>query len=1656
MKEFPDRRFLVVNKLKQSPTSSTFVVKTRIGEDNSQILKLYSGPSARRTLQTLEQDLCWQRGLRHPHLLGITEAGISGKNSFFTTRPFANSNLDLARASTAHIQQLVEGIRFLHSHERPHGCLKPSNIFVIEDKVCLADLRLSDSAGPHKLEDIRFTAPEILLGETPTIDSDYYSVGAILYRIYAKRDPFDDSIPENLKEKYLHAKIPPIRNMSGSRDSVARVVEGLLRRNPSSRAAAFGELIREFKIDSSSVLRAPMVGRRSTMELLHSQLASKAPKTLGVSLIEGDAGIGKSRLIEELQFKSGLHNAEIFSTACIHQAERNLAPILRLIRAVLQEKCRAKRVQVHHLLGSFEQNLAPLLEDSPNGAPVDCTDQPSERIVQDLIGLIAALSRQETLRLCIEDVDRAEPATLRFLSQVCYRASELDVRLILTCRNSSSMKLPGEMESLLGQALTRISLEQLTKAESCDLVQYLDSKRAKQSEILNRAEGNPLLLLEYARNESNEALATSLHVLIRQEMRGEALKLVRTLAVLRAPASAKLLARVVPLDAESVGQNLLWLRKIGAVHESNQGFEMRLNGLRSAVESGFSAHIRRTTHHALYSVLRSIDGAAEEHLAEHAFHGALWVQAAEHLTSLARRGASQGDHVSALVFYKKLKICLRKLNRPVPFEEEIAIATCLAKTGKLRLADQIYVRLLADSEIQEDLRIRLSLMYRGGDIDNTHLYERLSFLRQALESSKSGQFHASTLLSKLCNASVKAGDLDGAADALDRAQKLLESFPDKAGEMSVMSAKGFLLAHRGDYQNASEIHRKLSFGTLGVRAAALTNRSVCLEYLGSIRSAIVIQNKAYRFATKAGHLVSQFVCLGNLGVFHTKLGSFKEAREYFLKTKQPMEEFGPTAGISFRGVGVEEAVLDMMQGSYDAALKRLRMALSSKAIIKNTRLQCMLLECEIHFAVGADVTALDIDRIAIEGAWSPSPLHAAQLALLRSRTKPTISEAIPVLETALRTARGASLLYEICRLELEVSARLQETDPSAAKPHAEEALRISRKNGYRPLQTRALLLRGMCGSHDKEKAHYLQESFKLASEIGVPEVISESAYHLGVLSQSMQRSAAAREYLSTSARVASEIADQIPAQFQTRYLNMPWRKDARRLYTESFQVQPVRLPSVELGISSRDHHYFRALYKISVAATTAQSVEVFLRELLTAIGFSREDTVVMLKSGDQTTWHSLGASVTGEVRQRVLSIASKSSDQARFISTDRWIPFQSMPYSGGIYVRGRKRNQMGEDEMEFFTILGPFVSSALDRIHNRAASPPVPSSTAAFHGIVGNSRAVRELCAHIENISNSNATVLIQGETGTGNELVARAIHKLSARAQAPFIAIDCGAIPEGLMESELFGSKRGSFTGSVADRPGVFEAAHQGTLFLDEISNMNPGMQAKLLRVLQEREIRRVGETRIRPIDVRLIAASNTNLQQLVAEGAFRQDLLFRLNVISVHIPPLRARRDDIPLLAAHFLKQLNLAQKTSKILRQDALHSLLAHSFPGNIRELQNSIERGFFTASGRTISSIPIDLHSADASIDEVRKWMSDLAEGRKNFWTAIHDRYKSRDISREKVVALMDLGLRTTHGSYKDLASLLHIEPREYRRLMDFLRRNNCLLDFRPYRKVPSLS
>src|SRR5689334_6924940 len=239
-------------------------------------------------------------------------------------------------------------------------------------------------------------------------------------------------------------------------------------------------------------------------------------------------------------------------------------------------------------------------------------------------------------------------------------------------------------------------------------------------------------------------------------------------------------------------------------------------------------------------------------------------------------------------------------------------------------------------------------------------------------------------------------------------------------------------------------------------------------------------------------------------------------------------------------------------------------------------------------------------------------------------------------------------------------------------------------------------------------------------------------------------------------------------------------------------------------------------------------------------------------------------------------------------------------------------------------------------------------------GLIGRTPAMLEIYKMVARVSDSRAAVLVTGESGTGKELVARAIHNHGARSAAPFVAVNCGALTESLLESELFGHMKGSFTGAIANKRGIFEQAGDGTVFLDEISETSPGLQVKLLRVLQEREVVPVGSTEPVRVGARVIAASNSDLEKLSATRAFREDLLYRLNVIQLHLPPLRERREDIPLLVAHFLRKHAPGPTPAIGPDERTMQCLAAYSWPGNVRELENVIERAITLNHGGVITS------------------------------------------------------------------------------------------------------
>ena len=349
--------------------------------------------------------------------------------------------------------------------------------------------------------------------------------------------------------------------------------------------------------------------------------------------------------------------------------------------------------------------------------------------------------------------------------------------------------------------------------------------------------------------------------------------------------------------------------------------------------------------------------------------------------------------------------------------------------------------------------------------------------------------------------------------------------------------------------------------------------------------------------------------------------------------------------------------------------------------------------------------------------------------------------------------------------------------------------------------------------------------------------------------------------------------------------------------------------------------------------------------------------------------------------------------------------------------------------------------------------------------LVGVSAAVEAVRRAIHDAARCDAKVLLTGESGVGKEVAANLIHAGGARARGRLVTVNCAAIAEGLLETELFGHVRGSFTGAYRDRPGLFEVAHRGTVFIDEIGETSPRMQGMLLRFLETGEVQRVGSDQPHTIvDVRVIAATNRVLADSVASGVFREDLYYRLNVIRISLPPLRDRPEDVPLLAEHFLQQFTAKRRGRPLtLPPSVLSALCQYRWPGNIRELKNVIER--LVARGIEgevrLDDLPPEIQgdatpptvvaaSPAAASSLAQALYARVVERREDFWECVHATFMARDMTRADLRAMVERGLTTTGGNYRLLVELFGMPPSDYKRFLSFLRKYDCHVPFQQFR------
>jgi DNA-binding NtrC family response regulator/tetratricopeptide (TPR) repeat protein len=1597
--------------------------------------------------------LLWYQGLRHSLIAEVLDAGRSRSGDLYYVRPHYAGSEFFSAASIELVKSLLSVVDFLYSKSRAHGSIKPSNLFTAGNEVQLSDPWLTLSFAGQKSEaeeDVRFTAPEVLAGGPLTPDSDLYSLGAMLYRSFAGRDPFEDSDIESLKAKHVWASPRPLTSVCHVSGEIGDMVGNLLHRDPTRRKAAFDALKNHFSVREICASRAPTIGLTSQLEESGRFVHQRGG--LRVIVLTAPAGFGKTRFKVELRNYLSLLAQPM--EVCEIQGDQVGRVLARRLISIIDGEKRP-----------FNSTILSRLRDWLDTPLQDARASANEGIYRDIAALLAAVAQKTRILLVIEDIDRTNKKASALLERLVQQPIDIDVGVLVTSRAAGvRMGTIGLLRRYAARSLREVRLEPLNSAHSSELVSFLTTDVNRRILAQDRAAGNPFFAEAYCQQN----VAGTVPKAIRNALSRMVLKLnarerrvSETLSIFRHPISWDTATVLTGLSEVELRETIESLHRMGLADREIPA--LRYPDAKNLIERSLARARRAELHAAAYHCFRVAE-SDEALLADHAFHGNLYQVAASLYRKLARDKFSQRYRSSPASYYALVMECARRDSEVPPLDglDIVRLAISYSHAGKKVAARRLLQDLLQIEAVHADAEL-LSAVHSSlaSPLLEDSATERINRLKLSISCLPQGSVQLMHRKRTLTEAFLAAGDAESAEKTLTEAEKLCESLQESP---QLGDARSALLMSQGRFKDAANYltSHKLIWASPGV---VLNNLAVCLEHLGDVKGARDRQLEALAGVRDEGTPLAQILSLGNLGSMETKLGNILEAEKCFSSAFVLLEELQRREGRSRRHLGIiySDAALHFLERGDLRAARRCIQKSNSDRISHNLTDTLSIIHSRslVEAALGQPQRAAkalaEAKQLRVSGDFFEVQHLIAEFRVLGS------SEILrDRLEKAVGTCQFMGTLYQECQVLIALTRSLLSLgEVDQANRAARRVRRLASINSYRLLESEALMLVGLSSKRVLKKEFFLTRSLSECERMGLEPLIAECSFEIGSWRMSISDSAGGIDYLSKSVSITSRLSESLPGAQRKAYLSLPRHRAARDLLAMISKVALVRRRELS-RLVSKDDSMFLNLYRLATAMSMCPDTESAIGCLLETLKRSVQHSVtVALETAGKMTFHSL-RNCSEQTKQRIASVSSLAGGKTYIAGsgthsirkTAVWAPFRSLALSGGIFMECSGEGIVGPDEreIEFLTVLGILAGAAFDQAIQKTTVQATSSSV--LYGIVGVSKHIGAIRDQMEVAATNDANVLIEGESGTGKELVARGIHEQSSRGKGPFIPVDCGALPEDLIEAELFGSKKGAYTGALSDRIGLFEAAHRGTIFLDEISNLSLAAQGKLLRVLQDREVRKIGSTVGKLVDVRLIAATNRNLEKLAQQGTFRKDLLFRLKVLYFFLPPLRDRKSDIPLLATTFLERLNAANQTTKYFGPGIMQRLINYSYLGNVRELNNVIERAYYSA--RTVVVNQIDfLRDSSTSIDtshDTESWFKDLSEGGEDFWRAVQEPYKRRDIPREKIVALIDYGLRETRGSYKSMASRFQIPKHEYRKFMDFLRRSRCLLDFRPYRKL----
>lgn len=1602
-------RYEIVRDLGRGAQGRTFEVVDHVEQRAVRALKrLESGTGTEEAARLREEFRILSR-LRHPGLVSVHDFGDdeSAGAVYLVMELVEGRRFDEAASGCTlgtvlgRFSEVLRAVGYLHRHGLVHRDLKPENVLVGEAGVVkVADLGLTEPLSGPELPaggTLLYCAPELLDGERASFRSDLYALGVMLYVTLAGKPPFAGADPAQLVEAHRSGRFLPLSEARGSLPTgLNGFIERLLAVSPRDRFADCGEAAealagwigeggagRDVRSGPADRAELELVGRDDLLaETLQALDESRQRGYAGV-LLEGEAGMGKSRVLDSLARELRARGRRVARAQCVATPGEEFLPLAQLAgQAVAMLKGDGIGPADGALLEECRDVLAFLdLRGAGGGEHGDLHASGMDRaaLFDGLNALIEAAAKTSPLVLMVDDLHVADSLVIDALRLVSDGDSGRRIGLIAAARPEAPEERLGGGRSPQDTAgwLTRLSVGPLDRDAVALLTRdVLGSARSSLlgTRLHDLTGGHPLYLqtvLQELLEAPREDGAVQVPETLPESLRGalerrivrvprDARTVLEWLAVRGGPSTAGDLGRLSGVSVDELAQSLEGARLVERDGVGRLDFAHAL--LRDAVLGTLDSGRRREMHLAWAAHLEGrgdavldraaqwlaagergpetrgvfLEAAAEYERTCRATRAIPFLQAVigeldeddetglELLQRLEAAHRARRDGESAIEVCRMWARRARRAGRPESEARALAVqASWHRERGEVDRALEIASAAVEGAERTGDLTaLNAALKARGTTAWVAWRREdALRDLERALEAARrtGDSLRISRALADVVVPRACTGDLSGAFEAMDLALEGISGATDLWWELALRTMKGFALSYAGDLEGAVEESVPLIENVRRrTTAMALTDP---LENLGLL-------------AIRAGR-------------YELALASARDLIEEGLRYGKPRYRI---SGLLIRGEA--SAQLD----DFEAARLHDRLALDT-ALALGEEAQ----ERYARLAVARDLRrqrdfdgAVSMARQAYEAA--------------RSRGNPKVWGRA-ALEIA-RCAREVGDLVQARRWRLEA---LEAPTVYWEESHALRAECVAESARVHVLDRRWELAAGE-----------LSEAAGLARRAGPRHLEIELLVELADAEQKRGEAAAAREALHRARRLMLKAAEAISdSTLRSRYVNKPEHEALRR-------PDPVDPAEVDGDVLEGARADLQALYEVSRSVAAGSDPQVLL-ECIVRVGLERvgaERAAVVLRdarSGELAIAASNGledetAREVSRLSRSVLDRADRG--QSVLVADTRVSPELSESVSvamygirsvmcvplragdeilGTLYVDSRKpRLHFHEGSLRFLQAVADLSGTALaytrlveDLTRERKAWRDSLGETDSFEGLVGRSKGMRRVYELIDRVAPTTLPVIVCGASGTGKELVARAIHQCSPRAAGPFLTENCAAIPEGLLESTLFGHERGAFTGADTLRRGLFERADGGTLLLDEIGDMSPALQARLLRVLQDGRFRRVGGAEPVPVDVRVIGATHHDLPRLIAAGRFRQDLYFRLNGLTISLPALRDREDDLPLLVAHFLeRECAAAGRAVPRLEPSVWRALLAHPWPGNVRELHAAVRRLLLMSDGPVV--------------------------------------------------------------------------------------------------------